>query len=479
MIESWWTFASIGMTVWVLGLSIWILFEKRSPMSTLAWIFGLSVLPVFGILVYFAIGPRRFDRKKLRRRFAKEAARRIGRASTEPVDSEVAHDTFHVMNMCEAAGGVSARPRAATLTLFTTGEAKYAAMLEAIDAAQHHIHFEYYIWSNDEIGRRIRDRLVARASEGVEVRVLIDSFGSSSANRSFWKPLRAAGGQVSRFNALTLRRLGRRLANFRSHRKILVVDGIVGFTGGMNLAEYHSAEFRGDKAWRDTHVRIRGPAVRGLQLVFFEGWHYATGSAPEGAAYFPSAEAQAEDDDAQLLQVVASGPDENRNAIHKLYISTIASANHRVFLSTAYFVPDAPMLAALATAAMRGADVRLLVPANSDVRMVAAAARSYYRELCGVGVRIFEYGPNMLHTKTLVVDDRVTVIGTANADARSFLLNFEVVIAAYRSELCEEMAETFELDLENATEVDELTIDGYGFFRRLGQNFARLFSPVL
>jgi cardiolipin synthase len=282
---------------------------------------------------------------------------------------------------------------------------------------------------------------------------------------------------VERFNALKITRWRPRLANFRTHRKIVVVDGRVAYTGGMNITRVHSRRASGANAWRDTHARVEGHAARGLQMTFAEDWYYATEQAPDEAECFPTPETLPEGE--HLLQVVASGPDENQNAIHKLFFSAIAGAQNRAWLTTAYFVPDLALMTALIAAAMRGVDVRILLPAKGDVRVVAAAARSYFDELLSAGVRIFEYGPNVLHAKTLVADKDVAIVGTANTDTRSFKLTFEVSLASYESAVTEELAALFERDLERATEVSEEARAKRGRVKELKENIARLLSPIL
>ena len=475
--STWWTVLSLGMTTWVLGLSVWILFERRSPIATVAWILSLSLLPIVGILIYFVLGPRKFKRKKMRHALAAKATRKGHRKRLTTSELEALdHAASATMAMCESAVGPAARPRYAATKVYTGGLELFADIVTDIDAATHHVHMEYYVWHPDNIGTRIRDALIRARERKVEVRILVDSFGTSKSGKRFWKPLRAVGGHVERFNELTIRRWRPRLANFRTHRKIVVVDGTVGYTGGMNVAEYHSSEFRGDKAWRDTHVRLLGPAVRGLQMVFSEGWHYAAGATLEAKAYFPVGETM---EDVDLVQILASGPDENHNAVEKLYLSAIMAASQRVYLSSAYFVPGRLMLNALSTAVLRGADVRVMVPAKSDVKMVAAASRSFYPELLSLGVRLYEYQPAMLHAKTLVVDDLLALAGTANADRRSFELNFEVGVANYEDAACEEFVEIFNKHLESAVEITAESVAEYGFGSRLFQNFARLLSPML
>lgn len=476
--DSWWPYVWMGEATWVVSLCFYILFERRSPRSTLAWILVLSFLPVAGLAVWFVFGPRKFDRKKLRHAAAQAA---VTAAVPEEPEAGGAHHELdqaaHLMQLCERAAGRPARPRTADFALFIDGRSMYAALLEAIAGATHHVHLEYYIWEPDGIGTRLRDALRERAEAGVEVRVLVDGFGSSSASNRFWRPLRDAGAQVERFNELRLGRWRPRLANFRNHRKIAVIDGRRGFVGGMNVKDVHSSEFSGDAAWRDSHLAIGGAAVRGLQMVFCEGWHYATGSAPRGEHYFPWFESG--DEGHHLMQIVASGPDENLDAIHKLFFSAIAGAHTRVQLTSPYFVPDESIMTALETAALRGADVRVLVPDGGDMPLVAAAGRSYYSDLIRCGVRIFEYGPPVLHAKTLVVDDVVAIVGTANTDTRSFRLNFEVLAVSYERDAAELLATVFAEDLERAKEVTRETLEADGIGQRLVQNVARLLSPIL
>lgn len=475
MLENWWAWASLAEALWVIGAAVWIVGERRSPNATLAWLFALALFPVLGIIFYYVFGPRKLTRKKQRR---DDAQRKV--AAMAPTVGPAAQDlpwvAQGISEMCErAVGGQSAIRRSADVEAYLGGRETYAAIAGAVASAQHHIHMEYYIWEADGIGTRIRDQLAARAADGIEVRVLLDAIGGNNADKKFWKPLLDAGGEVCWFNPIRLSILGRQIANFRTHRKIVVVDGRVGFTGGVNISDVQTTEFSGDAAWRDTHVRIEGPAVHGLQLVFCEGWYDARQSAPEGRNYFPSWDKEG----AHAVQVVASGPDKLQKPIRKLFISAISSARERVFLTSPYFVPDEALLVALSTAVLRGADVRVLVPKKNDVPLVGAACRSYYPDLFAAGIRVFEYDASMLHAKTLVVDNLVAIVGTANADARSFKLHFEVVLATYEPQACERLAEVFLSDLHSATEASPATVANYGRVRRFGHNVCRLFSPLL
>jgi cardiolipin synthase len=293
-------------------------------------------------------------------------------------------------------------------------------------------------------------------------------------NKRFLAPLREAGVRFAWFGAVRLARFRPRLVNFRTHRKIVVVDGRVGFTGGVNVTDDEMPSVRGGRAYRDTHLRFEGAAVRWLQLVFLEDWSYAKGSAPTGAEYFPDAP-----EGPLALQILASGPDEPWHAIQKLYFSAIAAAEKRVLVATPYLVPDEAMLTALTTAALRGVDVRVLVPRRSDSRTVSAAGRSFFLDLVTAGVRVFEYTPGMMHAKTLVVDDVFASVGTANMDSRSFRLNYEVIAVVYDRGVAEALAASFSHDLARTREIDQGALANDGLRSRIAQAGARLLAPLL
>jgi cardiolipin synthase len=469
---SWfWTIVTMVEVLWVAGLAFWIVLERRSPVATLAWILVLAWLPAVGVLVYYFLGPRHLQRKRLRRvqstKLVAQALAAIEDEVDDPSRSEIARLLL--------SAGESAPLRAERLELFTEGEECFESILAAIAEAKHHVHLTYYIYEPDRIGTRFRDALIVKAKQGVEVRLLLDWIGSYPLPARFFAPLVAAGGKVAWFNPVSLTRLRSRYANFRSHRKIVVCDGTVGFTGGINVSEKQTSEFSGAKAWRDTHLRVQGSATRALQRVFIEDWHFATGELPNGVAYLTRARARGE----ELVQVVASGPDSDVYAIHKLVFAVIASAHERVLITTPYFVPDEPILSALVTAAMRGVKVQVILPAASDSVLVDLAARSYFPELIAAGVRVYEYLPRFIHSKAIVVDRDLSIVGSANLDNRSFRLNFEVCAAVYGSAFATRLAAAFEDDLQNCREVTSRRIRREPLVRRLGEATARLFSPLL
>jgi cardiolipin synthase len=470
---SWWTVATIAEVVWVVVMALGIVLERRSPVATIAWIALLAWLPLLGVAVYFFFGPRRLRRRKLKR----AAGQKLLEAAVKSieVDSEHAIARTQLARLVVATG--EAPPlRATAVDLYFDGKETYAAMFNAIDRAQHHVHLEYYIYEADAIGTALRDRLTARAKAGVQVRLLIDSVGSHSLRSKFFAPLVAAGGELAWFNPVVGRHLSPRMANFRSHRKIVVCDGVVGFTGGMNVSACHSSVTSPSTYWRDTHARIEGSAVRALARVFLEDWYFATETPPpldERYLVTPKPEGD------HYVQVVASGPDASTFAIQRLYFAAVTSARERVWLETPYFVPDDAFLEALVSAALRGVDVRLLVPEHGDNRLVDLAARSYFPDLLRVGAQVLEYTPRFLHAKTCVVDGDLCIVGTANLDNRSFQLNFEVVAAVYGEEANSTLAAAFERDLADARPVKGKELRREPFVRRASEAVARLFSPTL
>jgi cardiolipin synthase A/B len=470
---------AVGEVVWAIGLCIWIILERRSPAATFAWVLTLIWLPVVGIPLYLIFGPRRLRRKKLRHRRSTSSVAQTSSAWRAQTDDALPDgpDVSTVRQLVRLAEGArqAAPLRAARVAVLSGGDACYNAIEHAIRAARHHVHAEYYIWEPDRTGTRLRDLLCEQARRGVEVRLLIDAIGSDRFGRRFARPLEAAGVQLARFNPISLARLRPDLMNFRTHRKIVVCDGRVGFTGGINVADEQSEAASGDRAWRDTHLQIVGAPVGDLQLAFLEDWHFATGHAPNTNEYFPEGDVQPV---GPCVQILASGPDDDSYAIEKFCFAAISGARHRVWVTTPYFVPTEPLLLALATAALRGVDVQVLVPERSDSRLVTAAARSYYEELAHVGVRIHQYRSSMLHAKTVVVDD-MALVGTSNMDNRSFRLNFEIAAALFDEGLAATLADMFQRDVQRAVEYCSSTARRSSVWQRLSESTARLLSPLL
>ncbi|MCC4587869.1 cardiolipin synthase [Xanthomonas sp. NCPPB 1067] len=459
--------------LYLLWIAAWIVLQKREPVATLSWVLSLAALPYLGLLIYYWLGPQKVKRQRLRRGRSRSGMESY--SSVCPPDA----DCTELAKIAQSTTGLA--PSSATeVHWLVDGAATYAAIIEAIRGARDHIHLEYYIFQPDHSGTAICDALMERARAGVKVRLLMDAIGSSAMPRRVLRTLREAGVETAWFHpSQFLKPFKRPWLNLRTHRKLVVVDGRVGFTGGINVTDEENEQVRPD-AYRDLHVRLQGHVVRSLQLVFLEDWLYATGqgrAAFHGQQLWPGdvpSRAQGTVD----AQVLVSGPDSSWESIHRLMVATIHEARHRVWLVTPYFVPGEAARMALTSAALGGLDVRLLVPRISDSRLVTYAARSYFDELLEAGVRIYEYGPRMLHTKALLADDDVCIVGSANFDSRSFRLNFELSMLFRDQTVAAELAGMIDVDLQDAQEVR--FIRQRPLWRsRLPEAFARLLSPLL
>lgn len=490
--------------VWIVGGTIFLLLRRRRPMTTLSWILAFWSVPLISGLVYFLLGPRRLDKQGEKRQQARRLAATVVPAAADELPEAFIAMAPHadLARVTRASGDREPAPKRATsIELFADGDSAYPAILNAIRSAEATLHLEYYIWQPDTFGTLLRDALVERARQGVTVRIVVDAIGAKNCRGAFWRAVVDAGGEVRKFNPPHPLTPQPGKLNFRSHRKIVIIDGRVAFTGGINVSDNNRsiASSSGVQAWRSTHLAVDGPPVVDLQSIFLEDWLY---SQPVDAMAHRDGRSKKSDDDAPTLpadidrwfpesfdrdgaepagpwvQIVDSGPDEKNDDIHLLFFTAITRARERLWITTPYFVPDAPIEVALESAAGRGVDVRIMIPANSDSKLVQAAAQTYSMDVAAKGARIWLYEPRMNHSKTMVVDDSLTIIGTANMDNRSFRLNFEVVAAIYDADVTARTAAMFEKDMEDSRLFDT-EHDDVGLPHRILANTARLLSPLL
>ncbi|MBO9718040.1 MAG: cardiolipin synthase [Pseudoxanthomonas sp.] len=458
----------VAWLLYMIGLGVWIVLQKREPVATLSWLMSLALLPYVGFLIYFLLGPQKIQRQRLRRGRS--------RSGLEQFAGPLVGDSqgLELARLGQATTGLP--PSSATsVDWLVDGQATYESLLQAIAASRHHIHLEYYIWNPDRTGLRLRDALIERARAGIKVRLLLDAVGAGRMRRRHLQPLLDAGGEVAWFHPTRFRPFTRPWVNLRSHRKIVVIDGSTGFIGGINVTDEENEALVAD-AYRDLHMRMEGAIVRSLQLVFVEDWVYAIGCEPRvfsAAAYWPDAPVGSIG-----AQVLVSGPDSSWEAIHRMQVAAIHEARRRVWLVTPYFVPGEAARMALTSAALGGLDTRLLVPRWSDSKLVTLAGRSYFDELLKAGVKVYEYGPRMLHTKALLTDEDLCLVGSANFDHRSFRLNFEASMLLRDRGSCYALARHLEGEFARSRRV---RLDRpLGLWRhRLPEAFARLLSPLL
>ncbi|MET0385167.1 MAG: cardiolipin synthase [Polyangiales bacterium] len=458
---------------WVSVAAVVIVLQRRSAAATIAWLLVFAFLPVFGFVLYRLIGPLRLKRKRIRHKFSRATVEAVVGARAKLRDG-----TSDDIQLARVAGAPDEAPPLAAerVDCYFDGASFYTALAEAITSAQQHIHLEFYIWEPDQVGVWLRDLLIARAQAGVKVRLLVDGTGSSRLGRKFLRPLTAAGVEFARFNPVSLRFIRTRRVDFRTHRKIVVCDGRVGFTGGMNVTDVHSSKYSAS-AWRDTHLRLEGMAVWPLQRMFLEDWYFAAEALPSEpeAELFPASRGERK----HTVQVVGSGPDhEQPNMLHTFF-AAITRSEQRIWLTTPYFVPEEPIMIALCTAALRKVDVRVLIPQRGDSRLIDLAARSYLPELLACGVKVYEHTTCFIHAKTFVLDDDTGIVGSANLDTRSLRLNFELCAVLYDRALNTTLAQAFEADLVHSRRIHAADLAGQPWPRRFAEASARLLSPLL
>jgi cardiolipin synthase len=476
---AWWiTILSVGLGAWAI---VHVLRQRKEPMAMLAWILGILLVPVIGCTFYFLIGERRVQRRGRRKRRRSAAIVRAiasverqedGSAEPQPQSSQLDESLRQLVDISRKLGDfpVTAGNK---VKAFITAQETYEDVIRSIDAAEHHVHLEYYIFRPDETGRMFLDALVAKAKGGVEVRLLLDGVGSWGMKRSFLRPLIEAGGRVETFlPAIPWRRPWH--LNCRNHRKIVVVDGKVGFTGSQNIGNEYRGRLGRLANWKDTHLRLEGPSVRELQEVFVEDWYFASKEDLTSRSYLRRQPAAG----SSLVQIVPTGPDQERVILSHIFFAALATAQRSIRISTPYFVPGPGLLLALQHAAYRGIQVDILIPSKTDSRVVLWAGRSFYQALIRAGVNIHEFDKGMLHSKVVSIDDRWTMVSSANMDVRSFLLNFEVTASVFDESISQRLKEDFERDVGESRHVAPVNGDG-PLFATLLEGAARLLTPLL
>lgn len=454
--------------------SIWtVVMERREPASGLAWIMFLLLVPGVGLVAYHVVG-RRWKRR-VRRRLVQLAPSLLS-------DQHLVHQQEILTRLPDGVArqlllfNYPRRPttRGNRLKLLEDASAFYPELTAAIESAQTAVFLEFYIFRADATGRALLELLARKAAQGVAIRLLLDGLGSFWMDRKTLDPLVRAGGKVAFFLPPHFPRTNPEHINFRNHRKLACIDHQTAFTGGINIGDEYLGTNPSIGPWRDTQLRLDGPAVAIMEKVFLDDWLMADGqpfTIPVAPTPFTGGDA--------WVQVLPSGPDSSSTGIHESLFLAITAARHRVFLTSPYFVPDPSISMALRTAAGRGVDVRILLPSRSDLPVVQAAGRSYYPELLHAGVSIFEYASGFVHAKTLVVDGLVSSIGSANMDIRSFRLNFELNVICCDQELAATLEQSFLRDQRQALKVDLRAFQHRPVAQAFGENVARLLSPLL
>jgi cardiolipin synthase len=467
----------------VIAVCLRVIYETRSATKTMAYLLLILFIPIGGIVFYILFGinfwktklysRKSMDDEKMLNSLKKEMEIYM-RETISPLDLSADNNReLAVMLEKELRSPLTRRNK---VKLLLNGEEKFPEVLEALRNAKHHIHIEYYIYEQDEIGEQIEELLILKANEGVEVRFIYDDFGSPNIKKKIEERMRRAGIQIYPFQKVHFYLLANRL-NYRNHRKIIVIDGETGFTGGINVCDKYINNGSQKLFWRDTHLRIEGPGVFYLQYLFLTDWNFCSGKVLTPEKLHFSVPAHCKDD--CFLQVAASGPDSTQPSILFSLLQAIYLARKEILITTPYFIPGDSILQALRIAALSGLSVKLLVPGIADSRLVNAASKSYYEDLLCAGVDIYMYQKGFVHAKTLVADGILSIIGTANMDLRSFELNFEVNVILYDRKFSEQLRAVFFKDLEDAEKIDKDTWCQRPAYKQLPERIARLFSHVL
>ena len=478
----WW----VPLGLWVLSWGLIpaaLLSRSAQPSGKVAWILAILGLPVLGGLLYlvFSAGPEeRYSAAK--RKAADELVDRL----PDPDEEDPGDAPEALRAVWDLAGELAGHPAAGgnAVRAMPDAAAAIGRMIAAIDGAESSVSILFYTFRSDACGTAVRDALVRAAGRGVAVRFMYDRFGSLGLTRSFLKPLTEAGGRAEPFQPRGNGLLDRLRLNLRNHRKIVVIDGAVGFTGGVNVGDEYLSEDPGTAPWRDTFAEVRGPAAGRLQRVFAQDWLFLTGEAlTDHGLYHGPDEAPAPPGNDWLngvtLRVLDDGPDRRDRAHECVFAAALHAARRQVDLSTGYFVPTTTIVRALQCAARRGVRVRVLHGGPGSPLATRLAARWSYGDLFDAGVEIYERTRGTLHAKTLTVDDRLTVLGSPNCDCRSFRLNFEVSLVSLDAGLAAVLAAQFDGDLSLAARIDPHGWPDRPLPQRLTEAAASLFAPVL
>jgi cardiolipin synthase A/B len=459
-----------------------ILYDTHSSTKTLAYLLLCIFLPVFGILFYLAFGIN-FWKKKVYSKKTNANNKILQQLKKEiRAYSDLVADPKSICSNDAEIASMLVKDLESPLTsnnrvkLLINGETKFPELIQCLKAAKHHIHLEYYIFEQDTIGCTIIEILIAKAKEGVQVRFIYDDFGSPSIRKKIERRMRDAGVEVYPFSKVHFYLLANRI-NYRNHRKIVVIDGQTGFVGGINVSDKYINPNKNKLYWRDTHLRIDGPGVYYLQYIFLTDWTFCSGKEMgiQDEFFCPNTTGK----ENTLVQIAASGPDSVQPSILFSLLQAINIAKKEILITTPYFIPGDSITYALRVAAISGLSVKLLVPGKCDSRIVNNASKSYYEDLLAAGVEIYIYKKGFVHAKTLVADGKLSVVGTANMDHRSFELNFEVNAIVYDADFAQQLRQVFEKDLEFAEKLDPQRWYKRSALEQFPEKIARLLSPSL
>ncbi|MBV5313265.1 MAG: cardiolipin synthase [Prolixibacteraceae bacterium] len=465
----------------VVFIAILIILENRNPEKTISWILVLVLLPFAGIVIYLFFG-QEYRKTKMYSRKGLRNLEKLRKLTLQQLDN-LPKNHFQISDrlyskkrliklMLSNSNAILSNNN--QLQILRNGEQTFPEIFKAIEQAKYHIHLEFYIVEDDTIGNYLRELLIQKAKEGVEVRFIYDDVGSWELKKKFLRSMSDAGVKVDCFMRVRFPNLTSKV-NYRNHRKILVVDGETAFVGGLNFADRYQDGVPGIGPWRDTHLKVVGGGATALQIIFMADWYFVSKEILKGEKYFKPFKAG----NGKLVQMVASGPDSDWESIGQAYFAAIASSTDYVYISTPYLMPTADIVTALKTSALGGIDVRIIVPGLSDAITPKWGTNSYVQELLEAGVKVYFYKAGFIHSKVIIVDGLFSSVGTANLDFRSLETNFEVNAMIYDEEIADVLANQF---LEDQGKSEQVMLANWlkrPRINKIKESFARILSPML
>jgi len=472
---------SILYLITVIFVAFLIILENRNPEKTISWILVLILLPFIGIIIYLFFG-QQYRKTKMYSRKGLKDLEKLRNLTSEQLD-KLSEESFRFNKKLQSKRRLMKLMLSNSNAILTNdneiqilknGDETFPEIFKAIEEAKHHIHLEYYIIEDDKIGNYLRELLIRKVREGIEVRLIFDDVGSWKLKKKFIRSMSNAGVKVDCFMKVRFPMLTSRV-NYRNHRKILIVDGNIGFVGGLNFADRYLDGVKSIGPWRDTHLKVIGGGATALQIIFMADWYFVSKEVLKGDDYFRPVQSG----EGKLVQMTASGPDSDWESISQAYFSAIASAIEYVYISTPYLMPTPDIVTALKTSALGGIDVRIIVPGLSDAITPKWGTNSYVEELLEAGVKVYFYRAGFTHSKVIIADGIFSSVGTTNLDFRSLETNFEVNAMIYDEEIAQILTHQF---LDDQEKSDQVFLDEWRKRPRMNkvkESFSRILSPML
>lgn len=463
----------------ILWIGLVIFLENKNPSRTLAWLLVLVLIPVIGFFIYILFGRSYRKKRQAKAKILSDSDRMQKAAEVQtgllefmdlPNSENPANKRLMQLLLTNAKAPFSMSNE---VTVLTNGISKFDRLFGCIRAAKDHIHLEYFIIKDDRIGNELKDLLIQKSKEGVKVRVVFDDVGSLALGKKYLRALKLADIETFAFFKVPLPLFSRDL-NYRNHRKIAIIDGEVGFVGGLNIGDEYIGNSEKFEFWRDTHLEIKGEAVYALQTIFLNDWNYVSKQYVQGGRYYPEVRVK----NTSLVQIAASGPDSEWKSILQAFYKMISNAVDKIWITTPYLVPEESILMGLKAAALSGIDVKIIIPSQPDHFFVYWASQANIQDLLEAGVKIYQYKNGFIHSKILIVDRLAATVGTANLDIRSMEINFEVNAFLYDVDVIIRLEEDFIQDLEDSLAYEIDVFKKRKVYRRFLEAMGRLVSPL-